>query len=86
MQDNVNCGYSEESPLHPLSDVTQEQKLAALLETKEVMESGYAGVLSNGNIVDRRDFPEATPIQANRMFNTPAPKPLPPASTKGAIL
>lgn len=45
-----------------------------LLEILELNSSGYAGVLSSGMIVDRRKFPEAIPIQKNRLFNIPEPK------------
>lgn len=50
------------------------EKLKRLMETKKVIESGYAGILSNGNIVDRREFPDAIPCQENPLFNTPKPK------------
>lgn len=36
--------------------------------------SGWAGVLPNGNIVDRRYFPEATPVQENSLFGVNKPK------------
>ena len=36
--------------------------------------SGWAGVLPNGNLVDRRYFPEATPVQENSMFGINKPK------------
>ena len=40
----------------------------------DVITSGYAGVLPNGNIVDRREFPDALSVQKNEMFNVPKPK------------
>lgn len=36
--------------------------------------SGYAGVLANGNIVDRREFPNAVPVQKNTMLGIVEPK------------
>lgn len=36
--------------------------------------SGFAGVLPNGKIVDRRYFPEATPVEKNSIFETAKPK------------
>jgi len=54
--------------------ITDQVRLKTLLKTKDIIESGYAGVLPNGNIVDRREHPEATPIQENPLFNTPKPK------------
>ena len=36
--------------------------------------SGFAGVLPDGKIVDRRYFPEATPIEKNSIFGTSKPK------------
>lgn len=40
----------------------------------DIIKSGYAGILPNGNIVDRRQHPEAIPCQENSLFNTPKPK------------
>lgn len=48
-----------------------------LVETYEINQSGYAGIDRNGSIVDRRKFPNAVPIQENKLFNIPKPKPLP---------
>lgn len=66
-----------------MSELTEEdkEKLRAagredLIKTFEINQSGYAGVLPNGNIVDRREHPEAIPIQKNSLFNIPEPKDL----------
>ena len=48
-----------------------------LIEVHEISVSGYAGVLSNGNIVDRRKHPEAIIMKENKMLNIPKPKDLP---------
>ncbi len=40
----------------------------------ELIRSGYAGVLPNGNIVDRREHPNAVPMAANSMMGVPEPK------------
>lgn len=48
-----------------------------LILTTYIIESGYAGVLSDGKIVDRRIYPKAIPVQENSLMGTPAPKPLP---------
>lgn len=40
--------------------------------------SGWAGVLSNGWIVDRRYYPEAQPIAENRMMGIAKPKEVKP--------
>ena len=45
-----------------------------LVEIHEINLSGYAGINPNGNIVDRREFPNAVPVQKNKMFNIPEPK------------
>ena len=45
-----------------------------LIEAHEINMSGYAGILPNGNIVDRRERPEAIPVQKNSMFGIPEPK------------
>lgn len=49
-------------------------RLKLLLEGIELSKSGYAGILPNGNIVDRRQHPGATPIAKNSMFGIPKPK------------
>ncbi|WP_025124402.1 hypothetical protein [Myroides odoratimimus] len=36
--------------------------------------SGFAGVLPNGGIVDRRYYPEAIPVQENKLFGVAKPK------------
>lgn len=39
----------------------------------ELSKTGYAGVNKQGQIVDRREFPNAVPMPANTMFGVPAP-------------
>lgn len=41
---------------------------------KEVIQQGYAGTLPSGMLVDRREHPEAIPIQKNSLLGTPEPK------------
>jgi hypothetical protein len=53
------------------------ERLREFNKIKSIIESGYAGVLGNGNIVDRREHPTAIPIPKNSMFNTPEPKDVP---------
>lgn len=48
----------------------------ALLSIVELIQSGYAGILPNGNIVDRRIHPDAVPSAENPMFGCPKPKPV----------
>lgn len=48
-----------------------------LIEIYEINQSGYAGILSNGNIVDRRKYPTAIPVQKNSLLGIPEPKELP---------
>lgn len=71
------------STCHPeLADTEKEPETAdeikarkkILLNMIELTKSGYAGILSNGNIVDRRKFPNAMPVKENSMFNAPKPK------------
>ncbi len=47
-----------------------------LVEVHEINQSGFAGINRNGNIVDRRKFPKAVPVQKNEMLNIPEPKKL----------
>lgn len=49
-------------------------KKERLLKTKALIESGYAGVDKEGQIVDRRMYYDAMPIQKNRIFAAPEPK------------
>lgn len=52
-----------------------------LIEIDEINKSGYAGILPNGNIVDRRKHPTAIPVQKNEMFGIPESKELPIQNT-----
>ena len=65
----------------PLSEETKkilrEKGLESLIKIMEINDSGYAGILSNGNIVDRREHPEAIPVQENRLLGIPPAKSLP---------
>lgn len=40
----------------------------------QAIREGYVGILSDGKLVDRRDFPEARPIPKNEMLGVPEPK------------
>ena len=55
-------------------EITKEERLKELLKIVELNKTGYAGVLPNGNIVDRREFPNAIPVQENPMFGVVKPK------------
>lgn len=41
---------------------------------KQFTDAGWAGVLGNGGIVDRRIHPEAIPIQKNTLLGVPEPQ------------
>ncbi len=45
-----------------------------LVDTYDLLQTGYAGINRSGTIVDRRLFPEAIEIKHNSMFDTPPPK------------
>jgi hypothetical protein len=47
--------------------------LAQLLKGLEISKSGWGGLLANGQIVDRREHPEAIPIARNSMLGIPEP-------------
>lgn len=53
-----------------------EEKIAEIVAHEELKASGYMGVTRYGRQVDRRDFPDAIPIQANRLLGFPKPKEL----------
>ncbi len=69
----IDKDYKYESK-EQLDEMFKEFKTKELMKTLDVIKSGYAGVLSNGNIVDRREHPAAIPIPENPLFNTPKPK------------
>lgn len=70
---------SDETPTPQTDGLSEEAgsaKLAALLKIREIVSAGYGGCMPNGNIVDRREHPEAIPIQKNTMLDVPEPKKL----------
>jgi hypothetical protein len=42
--------------------VDKSEKLAVLLKIRSIYLSGFGGLLKDGRIVDRREFPQAMPI------------------------
>lgn len=42
-------------------------------EIKKITQAGYAGMMPNGNIVDRRKYPPAIPMQKNTLLGIPEP-------------
>ena len=50
------------------------QQLIEQLKALQISKSGYGGIMPNGNIVDRREHPEAIPIQENKSLGVPKPK------------
>lgn len=70
----TKCHLPEGHPYLTETPEETEARVKLLMETMEIIESGYAGILPNGNIVDRRQHPEAVPCQENPLFNTPKPK------------
>jgi hypothetical protein len=56
--------------------MTKEQAEQAAEKMQALVASGYAGILANGNIIDRREHPKAIPIQENSLLNVPKPKKL----------
>lgn len=53
------------------------QKTALIQEArriKEIQDAGYLGVMPDGKLVDRREFPEAIAMQENSLLGTPEPK------------
>jgi hypothetical protein len=57
--------------------MTKEEAKKMAKWLNELNASGYAGCTSTGQIVDRREHPDAIPVAANRMFGVVEPKPLP---------
>ncbi len=50
------------------------KRVDTLMQTLEVIKSGYGGITSKGTIVDRREDPTAIPFQENSLLGTPKPK------------
>ena len=65
------CGYAHDKEKETCEQVTE--RVALLRKGIEISKSGYGGVNKLGYIVDRREFPDAVPIQENSMFGTPKP-------------
>lgn len=64
-------------------DITEEEKeevrielMQNIIEMSQLIRSGYAGINSIGNVVDRRIIHDAIPIQENALLGTPEPKEL----------
>lgn len=57
-------------------EMSKEQTEKTAKEMQELNASGYAGILPTGEIVDRRKFPKAIPIQKNSMLGVNEPKKL----------
>jgi hypothetical protein len=51
--------------------VDKREKLATLLKIRAIYLSGFGGLLKNGSIVDRREFPQAMPIGEYAKFGIP---------------
>jgi len=56
--------------------ITPEQRRERLLKIKELSTTGFAGVMPNGQIVDRREMPQAVPMKRNIYFGIPDPQPV----------
>lgn len=56
-----------------MDKITDKERAIEFERIIELSKIGYAGTLKNGNIVDRRQFPEAYSIQENSMFGIPKP-------------
>lgn len=57
--------------------ILREKGREDLIKIGEINDSGYAGINKVGQIVDRRECPEAVPVQENRLLGIPKPKALP---------
>jgi hypothetical protein len=65
--------------------MTDKEKLEYLMSLQIIRLEGWAGVLPNGNIVDRRKHPTAIPMQKNTLLGIPEPRPLPSPHNAEAI-
>lgn len=53
------------------------ERRTALLKIKDAMQAGFGGITPEGQIVDRREHPEARTLPANPSLGIPTPKPWP---------
>ena len=51
-----------------------------LVEIYDINKAGYAGILPNGMIVDRRKYPKAITVQENSFMGLPKPKEVNPVN------
>jgi hypothetical protein len=51
-----------------------EEKLKELRKILELNKTGYVGMMPNGMLVDRREHPEAIPVQKNVLLGVVKPK------------
>lgn len=61
----------------PDTEWAQQLKLKKLKELEDIQaikKAGYLGVMSSGCIVDRRKYPDAIPMQENKLLGIPAPR------------
>ena len=56
----------------------EKERIDRLMKNHEIIDKanreGFAGILPNGNLVDRRNTPQAHPIAKNSMFNVAQPR------------
>lgn len=52
----------------------ESEKLAFFEKIQKANKEGYAGILPNGNLVDRRENPLAYPVAENSLFGVAKPK------------
>jgi hypothetical protein len=57
-----------------LKVATIEEKKIEFERIHALVKEGYAGTLPGGRIVDRREHPEALPMQKNALLGVPEPK------------
>jgi len=72
--EDISCGARICEGCLIADEARKEKLLAHFEDVKKFTAEGYAGCLSNGNIVDRRKHPEAIPVQKNSLLNVPEPK------------
>ena len=77
--DCENALRQAEAAIANATKETVKARLEQLLQVKRISQSGWGGILSNGNIVDRREHPNAIPIAKNSMFGVPEPNSQPHA-------
>lgn len=73
MANNVEGNGLSVSSRKLLTEMDRDDQVQLQEELLEAISLGFGGVIENGQIVDRRLFPNAIPLQKNVLMKVPEP-------------